>query len=176
MAAGLARIGTAIGKYWVCKRAPAHVGESLECLGGAGYVEESGLPRIYREAPLNGIWEGSGNVICLDVWRALQREEAAVPAILAELEAAKGGNALLDRTAELVSQDLSDPEDFELRARAVTERLAVALQAALLVQHAPPAVADAFCETRLGDRWHGAYGTLPKGTDFDTIIDRIVPS
>ena len=176
MAAALARIGTAIGKYWVCKRAPAHVGESLECLGGAGYVEESGLPRLYREAPLNGIWEGSGNVICLDVQRAMQREEAAVPAILEELDAAKGGNALLDRTTEAVREDLADPEDFELRARAVTERLAVALQASLLVRHSPNAVADAFCATRLGDRWHGAYGTLPKGSDFDAIIDRIAPA
>ena len=176
MAAALARIGTAIGKYWVCKRAPPHVGESLECLGGAGYVEESGLPRLYREAPLNGIWEGSGNVICLDVQRAMQREEAAVPAILAELEAAKGGNALLDHTAALVREDLADQEDFELRARAVTERLAVALQASLLVRHAPAAVADAFCATRLGERWHGAYGTLLKGTDFDAIIDRITPA
>ena len=176
MAAALARIGTAIGKYWVCKRAPAHIGESLECLGGAGYVEESGLPRLYREAPLNGIWEGSGNVICLDVQRAMQREEAAVPAVLEELDAAKGGNALLDRTVAEIRDDLADTEDFEIRARVVTERLAVALQASLLVRHSPNAVADAYCATRLGDRWHGAYGTLPKSTDFDAIIDRIAPS
>jgi putative acyl-CoA dehydrogenase len=134
MAAALARIGTAIGKYWVCKRAPAHIGESLECLGGAGYVEESGLPRLCREAPLNGIWEGSGNVICLDVQRAMQRDEAAVPAVLAELDAAKGGNALLDRAVVEIRDDLADVEDFEIRARVVTQRLAVALQASLLVR------------------------------------------
>lgn len=176
MAAALARIGTAIGKYWVCKRAPSHVGESLECLGGAGYVEESGLPRLYREAPLNGIWEGSGNVICLDVWRALQREEAAGPTILAELEAARGGSRQLDAATEALKEDLNNPEDFELRARAVTERAALCLQASLLVRHGPAAVADAFCASRLGQRWHGAYGTLPKGVDFSAIIDRIAPA
>ena len=162
MAGAFARIGTAIGKFWVCKRAPGHVGESLECLGGAGYIEENGMARLYREAPLNGIWEGSGNVICLDVHRALQREEAALPALLEELDEAKGGNSHLDRAAQLLRDELSDQSDFELRARSVTERMAVTLQAALLVRHAPTAVSDAFCATRLGDRWTGAYGTLPR--------------
>ncbi len=175
MAAALARIGTAIGKYWVCKRAPAHVGESLECLGGAGYIEENGIARLYREAPLNGIWEGSGNVICLDVHRALQREQAALPAVIAELDQAKGGNSHLDRAAQALRDDLGDLADFELRARSITERMAVTLQAALLVRYAPNAVADAFCATRLGDRWTGAYGTLPRGCGLTAILSRIAP-
>ena len=172
-AAALARIGTAIGKYWICKRAPAHIGESLECLGGPGYIEESMMPRLYREAPINSIWEGSGNVMCLDVLRAMQREEAALPAIFAELEAARGGNALLDDTTTSLKNELSDGADMEIRARALTERMALALQAALLVRHSPNATSDAFCASRLGPRWIGAYGTLPVDTDFRTIIDRI---
>lgn len=176
LAAALARIGTAIGKYWICKRAPAHVGESLECMGGAGYVEENGIARLYREAPLNGIWEGAGNVICLDVHRALQREQAALPAVLAELDAARGGDPRLDRATEALRKELAAPSDFEMRARVLTERMAVALQASLLVRHAPNAVADAFCATRLGDGWLGAYGTLPRGTDLSAIIDRIAPN
>lgn len=172
-AAALARIGTAIGKYWVCKRAPGHVGEALECHGGPGYIEESILPRLYREAPLNSIWEGSGNVICLDVLRAMHREEAAIPAVIAELEAARGGNRLLDKATDNLCDELADKKDIELRARVLTERLALTLQASLLVRHAPAATADAFCASRLGDRWSGAYGTLPVDSAFDTIIDRI---
>ena len=132
-AAAFARIGTAIAKYWVCKRAPAHIGESLECLGGPGYIEESGMPRLYREAPLNSIWEGSGNVICLDVLRAIAREEAALPSIYAELELAAGGNPLLDRAIRELKGDFAEPGDLEMRARSLTERLGVALQASLLV-------------------------------------------
>ena len=176
MAAAFARIGTAIGKFWVCKRAPAHVGESLECLGGAGYIEEHGIARLYREAPLNGIWEGSGNVICLDVHRALQREEIALPAVLEELEQAKGGNRHLDRAAQALRDELSDPSDFEVRARSITEQMAVTLQAALLVRHAPTAVSDAFCASRLGDRWSGTYGTLPRGCDLGAILSRVEPA
>ena len=171
-AAALVRIGTAIGKYWVCKRATAHIGESLECLGGPGYIEESMMPRLYREAPVNSIWEGSGNVMCLDVLRAMQREDTALPAIFAELEAARGGNALLDDATTSLKDELSDPADMEIRARALTEGMAVTLQAALLVRHAPNATSDAFCASRLGPRKTGAYGTLPPNTDFDTIIDR----
>ena len=174
-AAALARIGTAVGKYWICKRAPGHVFEAMECHGGPGYIEESILPRLYREAPVNSIWEGSGNVMCLDVLRAMLREEAAVPAILAELEAARGGNAALDAAAAALADELARPEDLELRARGVTELLAITLQAALLVRHAPAAVADAFCASRLGSRWTGAYGALPAGLDFDAIIERAVP-
>ena len=171
-AAAFARIATAAGKYWICKRAPGHVLEALECHGGAGYIEESIMPRLYREAPLNGIWEGSGNVMCLDVLRAMFREEAAVPAILAELDAARGANAALDAAVAALKDELADREDLELRSRGVTERMAVVLQGALLVRHAPAAVADAFCASRLGTRWTGAYGTLPAGVDLDAIIER----
>ena len=175
-AAALARIGTAIGKYWICKRGPGHVGEALECLGGPGYVEESMMPRLYREAPLNSIWEGSGNVMCLDVQRAMTREPAAIPAFLAELDAARGGNASLDGAIDTLKDELNDAEDFELRARAVTERMAVTLEAALLVRHAPAAISDGFCASRLGSRWTGAYGALPRGVNFDGIIERARPA
>jgi putative acyl-CoA dehydrogenase len=171
-AAALARIGTAIGKYWICKRAPGHTAEALECLGGPGYIEESMMPRLYREAPLNSIWEGSGNVMCLDVLRAMTREPAAISAFLSELEAARGGNTLLDTAIDDLKEDLSDPEEIELRARGVTERMAVTLQGALLVRHAPSSVSDAFCASRLGERWTGAYGALPRGVDFESIIRR----
>ena len=171
-AAALARIGTAIGKYWICKRGPGHIGEALECLGGPGYIEESMMPRLYREAPLNSIWEGSGNVMCLDVQRAMTREPAAIPAFLAELEAARGGNPALDVAIDALKDELADPEEFEIRARMVTEHMATTLQAALLVRHAPSAVSDAFCASRLAPRWTGAYGTLPRGVDFDAIIER----
>ncbi len=174
-AAAFARIATAIGKYWICKRAPGHTFEAMECHGGPGYVEESILPRLYREAPVNSIWEGSGNVICLDVLRAMFREKAAVPALLAELEAARGGHASLDAAVDALKTELNTPEDLELRAREITERMATALQASLLVRHAPAAVADAYCASRLGNRWSGAYGTLPRGCDFDAIIERARP-
>ena len=175
-AAALARIATAVGKYWICKRAPGHALEAMECHGGAGYVEDSILPRLYREAPLNGIWEGSGNVICLDVLRAMSREEGAVPAFVAELDAARGGNAALDAAADTLRDELADRSGLETRARGLTERMAAALQGALLVRHAPAAVADAFCASRLGARWTGAYGALPAGVDFDTILDRAQPA
>ena len=167
---------TAVGKYWNCKRAPAHIFEALECHGGPGYIEDTIMPRLYREAPVNSIWEGSGNVMCLDVLRAMYREEAAIPAFLAELDAARGGNAALDAATDTLRQELADPSDQELRARSITELLAVTLQAALLVQHSPAAVADAFCASRLGARWTGAYGTLPADVDFDAIIERALPA
>ncbi len=170
--AALARIGTAIGKYWICKRAPGHIFESLECHGGGGYIEESIMPRLYREAPVNSIWEGSGNVMCLDVLRAMAREPAAVPTLLAELEAARGGNAHLDRAVDDLRNRLTHPKDLELQARAIVERMALCLQGALLVRHAPAAVADAFCASRLGDRFGGAYGGLPSNADFGAILKR----
>ena len=135
----------------------------MECHGGPGYIEDSIMPRLYREAPVNSIWEGSGNIMCLDVLRAMFREEAAVPAFLAELDAARGANAALDAAANALKDELTHPEDLELRARGITEMMAIALQGALLVQHAPAAVADAFCASRLGSRWTGAYGALPVG-------------
>ena len=175
-ARAFARIGTAVAKYWVCKRAPGHAFEALECHGGPGYIEDGPMARLYREAPLNSIWEGSGNVLCLDVLRAMARDEEAVPAVLAELDAARGAHPALDRAADALRDDLSRPEEFEPGARALTERMALALQASLLARHAPQAVADAFCASRLGDRWTGAYGTLPPGMDTDTILSRALPA
>ena len=174
-ASALARIGTAIGKYWICKRAPEHICESLECHGGPGYIEESIMPRLYREAPVNSIWEGSGNVICLDVQRAMIREEASIPAFFDELETTRGANRHLDASIDACRREIEDPENFELRARRITERMALTLKGALLVQHAPPAVADAFCFSRLGDRWSGTYGTLPANVDIDSILQRALP-
>jgi len=172
----LKRLGTAIGKYWVCKRFPGHAAEAMECLGGNGYVEESGMPRIYREAPLNSIWEGSGNVNALDVLRALGRTPQALDAFLAEVDEARGADARLDAfTARLRGELAGDPATFELRARRIVEGLALALQGSLLVRHAPPAVADAFCASRLAGDGGLAYGTLPPGADLAAIVERHTP-
>jgi putative acyl-CoA dehydrogenase len=169
-----ARITAAVGKYWVCKRAPHAIGGAMECLGGNGYVEEAILARLYREAPLNAIWEGSGNVICLDVLRAIAREPDALPALLGEIRLALGADARLDAALAQLEQDLRDPADAETRARSIVERLAIALQASLLVRHAPAPVADAFCASRLagGGRM---FGTLPASTDFAAILARALP-
>ncbi|MGC4789770.1 isovaleryl-CoA dehydrogenase [Micromonospora sp. DT178] len=169
------RLALAVGKYWVCKRWPAHAAEALECLGGNGYVEESGMPRLFRESPLNSIWEGSGNVAALDVLRALTREPQVMEAFRAEVTAAAGADARLDAAVRRVQADLSDHDDVELRARRVVERLALVLQGSLLVRHGHPAVADAFCASRLGGDHGQAYGTLPRGVDFAAIIARAVP-
>ncbi|MET9873443.1 acyl-CoA dehydrogenase family protein [Actinacidiphila glaucinigra] len=167
------RLATAVGKYWVCKRQPAAVAEALECLGGNGYDEASGMPRLYREAPLNGIWEGSGNVNALDVLRALAREPDSLEAFRAEVEAAAGGDARLDEAWRQVRGELVLTEDAPLRARRLVERLALVLQGSLLVRHAPAPVADAFCASRLaGDRGL-AFGTLPAGTDLAAVIRRV---
>jgi putative acyl-CoA dehydrogenase len=169
------RLATAVGKYWICKRQPPMVAEALECLGGNGYVEDSGMPRLYREAPVNGIWEGSGNVNALDVLRALLREPEALVAYRAEVEAAAGADARLDAAWKELQAELADPDEVELRTRRLVERLAVVLQGALLVRHAPAAVADAFCASRLaGDRGL-AFGTLPARLDLDGVLARIPP-
>jgi putative acyl-CoA dehydrogenase len=168
----LKRLATAVAKYWVCKRAPGHAYESLECLGGNGYVEESGMPRLYREAPLASIWEGSGNVMSLDVLRALARTPAALEAFLAELELAAGAEPRLDRFVAELRDEFARPDELETRARRVVERMALALQGSLLVRHAPAAVADAFCASRLAGDAGLAYGTLPAGVDFQAIVDR----
>jgi len=170
------RIATAVAKYWLNKRAPGHVVEAMECLGGAGYVEESVFPRLYREAPLNGIWEGSGNVICLDVLRAMVREPGSVEAFLAEVELARGGDRRLDAAIVALRSAFADGADVELRARRVTEQMALALQASLLVRHAPQALADAFCASRLGGDHGQAYGTLAPGVDLDAVIRRGQPA
>jgi putative acyl-CoA dehydrogenase len=171
-----ARIATAVAKYWVCKRAPYMIYEAMECLGGNGYAEESGLPRLYREAPVNAIWEGSGNVICLDVLRAAAREPASLPALLAEIRKAAGAAPSLDAWTVDLEAELAETDDIETRARGLVERLALALQASLLVRNAPAAVADAFCASRLASPLGGAFGTLPGGVDFETISARVLPS
>ena len=173
--AAFARIATAVSKYWVCKRAPFLITEAMECLGGNGYVEESILPRLYREAPVNAIWEGSGNVISLDVLRAMVREPDALPALLAEIRLARGADPRCDRTLGEVERALSDPTDAEQRARLLVEKLALALQASLLLRHSPPAIADAFCAGRLDEGGH-LFGTLPRGVDFAAILDRATPA
>ncbi|MEV0723775.1 isovaleryl-CoA dehydrogenase [Micromonospora purpureochromogenes] len=169
------RLALAVGKYWVCKRWPGHAAEALECLGGNGYVEESGMPRLFRESPLNSIWEGSGNVAALDVLRALVKEHQVMEAFQAEVSVAAGTDARLDAAVRQVQADLSHPDDLELRARRVVERLALVLQGSLLVRHGHPAVADAFCASRLGGDHGQAYGTLPTGVDFAAIISRATP-
>ncbi|WP_017588234.1 acyl-CoA dehydrogenase family protein [Nocardiopsis ganjiahuensis] len=166
------RLATAVGKYWVCKRQPTAVAEALECLGGNGYVEDSGMPRLYREAPLNGIWEGSGNVNALDVLRALSREPESLEAFRSEVESALGADTRLDAAWRALGAELARPEEAELRARRTIEQMALVLQGALLVRHAPAAVADAFCATRLGSDGGTAFGTLPAGVDFAALLDR----
>ncbi|WP_326835822.1 acyl-CoA dehydrogenase family protein [Amycolatopsis rhabdoformis] len=166
------RLGLAVTKYWVCKRAPAHAAEALECFGGNGYVEDSGMPRLYREAPLMSIWEGSGNVAALDALRAMGRQPESMAAFFGEVELAAGADARLDDAVDRVKKDLSDPADLEFRARRVVESMALVLQGSLLVRHGDQAVADAFCASRFAGDWGIAYGTLPAGTDTAAIIER----
>jgi putative acyl-CoA dehydrogenase len=169
------RLALAVGKYWTCKRWPAHSAEALECLGGNGYVEESGMPRLFRESPLNSIWEGSGNVAALDALRAMVKEPQTMEAFFTEVGLASGADARLDVAVREVKDSLTDVATIELRARQVVERLALVLQGSLLVRHGHPAVADAFCVSRLGGDWGHAYGTLPPGLDLNTIIERATP-
>ena len=173
------RVATAIAKYWLCKRSPVHVGEALECLGGNGYVEESVMPRLYREAPLYSIWEGSGNVICLDVLRALTKDPATVEALLAELKSVAGADKRLDSYVAGIQERLGDKAGNgslhgygvnDYAARALAESLALALQASLVVRHSSTAVADAFIASRLAGRHGQAFGTLPAGVDVGAIL------
>jgi len=172
----LVRLVTAVGKYWICKRTPQHAYEAMECIGGSGVMEDSPFPRLYREAPVNAIWEGSGNVQCLDVLRAMQKSPEVVNAFFAELAKARGGNAALDAAVTALQQELEDTSELEYRARHVVDRMALAIQAALLVQHAPAAVADAFCASRLRGDGLRQYGTLPRGVDCAAIIKRATPA
>ena len=169
------RLATAVGKYWVCKRQPTVVAEALECLGGNGYVEESIMPRLFRESPLNGIWEGSGNVICLDVLRAMAREPQALDAFLTELDAAAGSDQRLDAVIARVRFEVGDIVGIEARARRVVETMALALQGSLMVRFGHPAVADAFLASRLAGEEGLALGTLPPGVDEGTILERARP-
>jgi putative acyl-CoA dehydrogenase len=171
------RVANAVLKYWICKRAPSHAVECLECFGGNGFVEESGMPRLFRESPLNSIWEGSGNVQCLDVLRALGKSPASFEAFFAELEEGAVAEPRLASFASSLREEVpGDIETIEPRARRVVELMALALQASLLVRYGDPAVADAFCASRLDGDWGYAFGTLPSGADFGSIIERHAPA
>ncbi|OMC38910.1 DNA alkylation response protein [Mycobacterium sp. GA-1841] len=168
----LRRIGLAAGKYWVCKRATPHAAEAMECLGGNGYVEDSGMPRLYREAPLMGIWEGSGNVSALDTLRAMATRPESVEVLFDELAKTAGQDPRLDRHVTTLQSDLGDFETIQYRGRKVAEDISLALQGALLVRHGHPAVAEAFLASRLGGQWGQAFGTLPTGLDLAPILER----
>jgi putative acyl-CoA dehydrogenase len=177
-AAPFRRFATAVMKYWACKRAPAHAAEALECLGGNGFIEDSGMPVLYRDAPLGSIWEGSGNVAALDVLRAIAKEPAGLPAFIEECELAAGADHRLDAHLARVRDRATDVfagEDPQFEARRMVEELALALQGSLVVRHSPPAVADAFCASRLAGESGRVYGTLPPGVQAQEIIDRALP-
>ena len=173
--ATLARLAVAVGKYWSNKRVPTIVAEAMECHGGAGYVEESIMPRLYREAPLNGIWEGSGNVICLDVLRAIAKDPASLELLIKEIERGQGQDPYLDRSLETLKKEFTDENNLEHRARRITEQLALTFQASLLVQHTPSAVSHAFCRSRLAGDWGYSLGTLDSGVDIPAILTRAHP-
>ncbi|MFJ6985445.1 MULTISPECIES: acyl-CoA dehydrogenase family protein [unclassified Streptomyces] len=171
----LLRIAVPAAKYWVTKRCSPVVVEAAECLGGNGYVEESGLPRLVRESPLNSVWEGAGNVQALDVLRALRREPEALNAYLQEVGRARGADHRLDAAIKDLLTELADLDGAEARARRIAERFALVLQGALLVRHAPPEVADAFCASRLGGDAGAAFGTLPHTLDLASVVERARP-
>jgi putative acyl-CoA dehydrogenase len=173
--AALRRVAVAVAKYWVCKRAPVLAAEALECLGGNGYIEESVMPRLYREAPLGSIWEGSGNVVALDVLRALAREPETADALLTEVGAAAGANRHLDDACHALDELLHRRHHSEVDARSTVERVALALQASLLVRFSPPAVSDAFCASRLGGAWGRSFGTLSGSVDTAAVLERATP-
>ena len=166
------RIMTPVAKYWVCKRAPNLAYEAMECLGGNGYVEEAIAGRIYREMPVNAIWEGSGNVMCLDVLRALSREPEALGVVLAEFDQVKGQNAGYDGALAALKDTFTDPVGLEARSRQIVEVMAKIAAGSILLRHAPGVVADAYCTTRLGRDWGDTYGTLPMGVDQRAILER----
>ncbi|MEU9213037.1 acyl-CoA dehydrogenase family protein [Streptomyces sp. NPDC048415] len=169
------RLAVPAAKYWVTKRCTPVAVEALECLGGNGYVEEWGMARLLRESPLNSIWEGAGNVQALDVLRALQREPGALDAYLREVGRARGADHRLDGAIKNLLAELADLDGVEGRARRLVERVALVLQGSLLVQYAPPEVADAFCASRLGGDWGSAFGTLPHSLDLATVVERARP-
>lgn len=172
----LARIGAPIAKYWICKRVVPVVAEALECHGGNGFIEDHVMARLYREAPLNGIWEGAGNIMCLDVLRSIQREPDCVPALLDEIGQGRGHDGRLDAAIDRLASDLADPARHEGQARRLVERIAVTLSASLLVRHAPGALADAFVASRLDTGWTGALGTLDAGIDCAALARMAVPA
>jgi putative acyl-CoA dehydrogenase len=172
----LTRIVTPVAKYWLCKRIVPMATEAMECLGGSGYVEEGPLARLYRESPLNGIWEGSGNVICLDVLRALDKEPAALDALLAEVGEAARAEPRLARLLEDAKRELADRSMVEARARRIVEKLALSLQAALMIRHSAPAAADLFCASRLAGDAGRTFGTLPAHAQFGALVGRTLPA
>jgi putative acyl-CoA dehydrogenase len=172
----IGRIGAPIAKYWNCKRVVAVVAEALECLGGNGFIEDHLMARLYREAPLNGIWEGTGNVICLDVLRSMQRIPDCVPALLEELQLARGADRRFDAALESLETDLAGgTARHEGQARRLVERLALLTGASLLLRYAAPEAAEAFIATRLAGQWSGHFGDLPHGIDSGAIARRAVP-
>ncbi len=171
----LVRLVTAVGKYWICKRTPGHAYEAMECIGGSGVMEDSMFPRLFRESPVNAIWEGSGNIQCLDVLRAMGKTPEVVEAFFTELRHTQGQNRLLDEHVRDLGKEFADTADLQYRARHVVERMALALQASLLVRSAPAFVADAFCASRLAPQGSFNYGALPRGVDVAAIIERATP-
>ena len=171
----LTRLATPILKYWICKRAPMHAAEALECFGGNGFVEESPMPRLFRQSPLNGVWEGSGNVICLDVLRAMARSPESTAALMSELRVTAEASPTMAAALGEVQALLDQPDELERSARSVVERLALLLQASLLVRHAPSEVAEAFIESRLGSGGGIAFGTLSPAADAGAIVRRALP-
>jgi len=169
------RIATAVAKYWTCKRAAPHAAEALECWGGNGYVEDIIMPRLFRESPLNSIWEGSGNVIALDVLRAIGHEPEVIDVLFSEIDLARGANATLDRYVGSLRDQWRGWAAQEHQARRLVEHLALALQASLLVRHSPAAVSDAFCQSRLDHDGGRAFGTLPPAADLAAILERTFP-
>ena len=172
----MGRIGAPIAKYWVCKRAPAVAAEAVECHGGNGFIEDHLMARIYREAPLNGIWEGTGNVICLDVLRSIQREPDCLPALMDEIRLARGADPRFDAAMDRLENDLPDLVRQEGQARRLVERLALMTSASLMLRHAPDNVADAFVASRIGGAWSGHFGDLPAGLDATRIARRAAPA
>ncbi|TVP54596.1 MAG: isovaleryl-CoA dehydrogenase [Halomonadaceae bacterium] len=171
----LLRIATAVGKYWICKRAPQHAYEAMECIGGSGVMEDCIMPRLFRESPVNAIWEGSGNVQCLDVLRAMHKEPGVLDAFFGELALARGLDPRFDAFSDQLQADFRRQDDIQYRARNMTERMALALQGALLLQGDSPLMADAFCAARLDGRPNFNYGSLPAGIDCAAIIARACP-
>jgi len=172
----LVRMGTAIGKYWICKRTPGHVYEAMECIGGSGVMEDCIMPRLFRESPINTIWEGSGNVQCLDMIRAMNRNPESLDAFMNEVHKAEGKHPLMAQALGDLQAELSDKSNMEYRSRNIVEKMALTIQASTLLQHGNAEVADAYCKARLDTSNQGwVYGTLPKGIDCASLIERAKP-
>jgi putative acyl-CoA dehydrogenase len=172
----LCRIGAPIAKYWICKRVSAVIVEALECHGGNGFIEDHLMARLYREAPLNGIWEGTGNVICLDVLRSIQREPNCIPALVDELRLAQGADSRYDLALAALETDLSELIRHEGQVRRLVEKLALLISANLLLRYGSNTVADAFIASRIAGGFSGHFGDLPSTIDAGYLARRAVPS